>query len=395
MSKGEPRPLTAAERRRSLAAAIASVAVFGIGIGFAMPLFSLLLDGWGTDASLIGLNAACAYLGVIIGPLATPRLVRRLGIRAFLLACLALDVLLFLAMKRFDAIAPWFLLRIGLGLVGASLFTATEAWINMLASDAGRGRIIGLYAASLSAGFAAGPLLLGLTGTAGWTPFLVGAAMNAVAAVPLLALGDLAGGLGREPGAPALAFFVKAPFIMLAVALYGVFESATFALLPIWGVRVGLAPAEAAATLTAIGLGSLALQVPIGWLSDRLARRAVLRLCGAAGLVGALLLPLVAGSAPTRFLALVLWGGCAAGIYPVALGMAGARFRGTEMLGANAAIIIAYGLGSLVGPALGGAAMDLWNPQGLLAALALLFAAFSAATLARRNRVAEQKSIAP
>jgi len=54
-----------------------------------------------------------------------------------------------------------------------------------------------------------------------------------------------------------------------------------------------------------------------------------------------------------------------------------------------------FGTSALVGPALGGAAMDLWNPQGLLAALALLFAAFSAATLARRNRVAEQKSIAP
>jgi MFS family permease len=379
MDEGDPRPLTAAERRRSLAAAIASVAVFGIGIGFAAPLFSLLLEARGTETSLTGLNAACAYLGVIVGPLSTPLLVRRFGIRAFLLACLALDVVLFLAMKLFDGIGAWFLLRFGLGLIGSSLFAATEAWINMLASDAGRGRIIGLYAASLAAGFAAGPLLLALTGTAGWTPFLVGAATNAVAAVPLLALGDLAGGLGRERGAPALAFFVKAPFIMLAVALYGVFEATTFALLPIWGVRVGLVPAEAAATLTAIGLGSLALQVPIGWLSDRLARRTVLRLCGAAGLMGAMLLPFLAGSAPMLFLALVLWGGCAGGIYPVALGMAGARFRGAELLGANAAVIIAYGVGSLVGPALGGAAMDLWNPQGLLAALALLFAGFSVA----------------
>jgi len=385
MSEEEPRPLPAAERRRSLTAAIASVATFGISIGFSSPLFSLLLEARGTDASVIGLNATCAYLGVIVGPLSTPPLVRRFGIRAFLLACLALDVLLFLAMRLFPSLGAWFLLRVGLGLAGSSIFAATEAWINMLASDAGRGRIIGLYAASLAGGFALGPLLLALTGIAGWTPFLVGAAMNAVAAVPLLALGGLVSGLGREPGAPALAFFVRAPFIMLAVALFGVFEATTFALLPIWGVRIGLAPAEAAATLTAIGLGPLALQVPIGWLSDRLARRTVLRLCGAAGLVGALLLPLLAGRTPILFLALVLWGGCAGGIYPVALGMAGARFRGAELLGANAAIIIAYGLGSLAGPALGGAAMDLWNPQGLLAALALLFAGFGAATLVNRR----------
>jgi MFS family permease len=383
MSERAAPDLTAAERRLSLVTAIASAAVFGIGIGFAMPLFSLLLEARGTEASMTGLNAASAYLGVIIGPLATPFLVRLLGIRAFLLACLGLDVVLFLAMKLFDGLGAWFALRIGLGLAGSSLFTATEAWINMLASDAGRGRIIGFYVASLSAGFAAGPLLLAYTGIAGWTPFILGSAVNVVAAVPLLLIGNLAGGLGREPGAHVLAFFLRAPFIMTAVALYGVFESTTFALLPIWGVRIGLDAARAATTLTAIGLGSLVLQVPIGWLSDTLARRTLLRFCGAAGLVGALIVPLLAGGDLALYVALFVWGGAAAGIYPLALGIAGERFRGAELIGVNAALIIAYGLGSLAGPALGGAAMDLWNPHGLLAALALLFAGLLLATLRR------------
>jgi len=121
--------------------------------------------------------------------------------------------------------------------------------------------------------------------------------------------------------------------------------------------------------------------LPIGWLSDKLPRRSVLRFCGAAGLIGALVVPLLAGSTPALYAALLAWGGAAAGIYPVALGIAGERFRGTELIGVNAAIIIAYGLGSLLGPAVGGTAMDLWNPHGLLAALALLFAGFLLATL--------------
>jgi len=66
--------------------------------------------------------------------------------------------------------------------------------------------------------------------------------------------------------------------------------------------------------------------------------------------------------------------------------MAGARFRGAELVGANAALIIAYGAGSLIGPSLGGIAMDLWNPEGLLAALALLFALFLAMTWLGRRR---------
>ena len=46
--------MTAAERRWGLAAAIASIAVFGIGIGISGPLLSLMLEGRGVDSSLTG-----------------------------------------------------------------------------------------------------------------------------------------------------------------------------------------------------------------------------------------------------------------------------------------------------------------------------------------------------
>lgn len=387
MAELEPAPpLNPAERRLSLAAAIAAVAIFGIGIGFTTPLFSLLLDARGTQASLTGLNAAAGYVGVILGPLFTPKLVRRLGIRPFLLACLGLDILIFLAMKALDALGPWFALRFLLGIAGSSVFTASEAWINLLAGDERRGRIVGAYAAALAAGFALGPLLLALTGIDGWTPFLTGAAVTALAALPLIAVGRLASRLGREPSGGALAIFAKAPLLVATVALYGVFESGALSLLPIWGVREGLGRAAAAGLLTAIGAGAIALQLPIGWLSDKIARRSVLRLCALAGLTGALLIPLASRAGEAAIFATVLlWGGLAAGIYPVALAMAGARFRGAELVSANAALITAYGLGSLLGPSLGGVAMDLWNPQGLPATFALLFAVFLAATVLDRR----------
>src|SRR5216683_4909187 len=157
---------SAAERRWNLAAAISSVTVFGMGIGLGGPLLSLVLEARGVDATLNGLNAASTFLGVILGPLLTPRAVGRFGIRRFLLGCFALDVALFLLMKLVDSIGAWFLLRMMLGIVGSSIFTTTEAWINLLADDAERGRILGLYIASLSAGFGIGPLLLSITGTA-------------------------------------------------------------------------------------------------------------------------------------------------------------------------------------------------------------------------------------
>ncbi|HKW55010.1 MAG TPA: MFS transporter [Stellaceae bacterium] len=380
-----PALLSATERRWSLAAAISSVTVFGIGIGLGGPLLALVLEARGTDATLNGLSAASTFIGVILGPLLTPVAVGRIGIRRFLLGCLALDIALFLLMKLTDSIAAWFVLRLMLGIVGSSIFTATEAWINLLAGDAGRGRILGLYVASLSAGFGAGPLLLSVTGIAGWTPFIAASLIVAIAALPLLAASDGTSDLGRTPALGPLAVFAEQPLLIFTVALFGLYEAAVMTLLPIWGVRIGLGDRLGAATVSAIYFGAIALQVPIGWLSDKIERRLVLRLCATAGLAGAALLPLASATMPALFALLFLWGGFTTAIYPIALTMAGERFRGAALVNVNAAIVIGYGLGALAGPVLGGAALDAWNPQGLPALLALLFAVLAATTVARRG----------
>jgi MFS family permease len=381
-----PQPIISRERRWNLAAAIASVTVFGLSIGQGGPLLPLLLEARGTDVTLNGLNAGAAFVGVLVGPLLAPRCVRRTGIRNFLLLCFTLDIVLTLALKAFDNVAAWFVLRALLGLVGSSVFTAGEAWINLLAGDKGRGRIIGVYAAALSAGFGTGPLVLSLTGIEGWSPFVVNAAIVAAATIPLLGAGDDADGFGRERGAGPLTMFARAPLIVGVVALFGMFEAALMALLPIWGVRIGLSVRMAAATLTAVYFGSIVLQVLIGWLSDRISRLAALRLCGVVGLLGALLVASVASSPWVLFGVLFVWGGVASGIYPVALSMAGDRFRATELVAVNAAMIIAYGGGALAGPALGGVAMDIWNPQGLPWLFAVVFGVLLAATGLTANR---------
>ncbi len=373
--------LTAVERRRGLVAAIGCVAVFGLSVGEGVPLLSLLLEGRGTDPVLTGLNAGSAFIGVMIGPMLAPRGVRRFGIRRLLLACFALDIAAFLLMRVFDSLAAWFALRILGGMIGSGIFAASEAWINLLAEDETRGRVIGVYAAALSAGFGLGPLLLSWTGIEGWAPFIANAVITALAALPLLGVGDVAEGFGRERGASPLAMFVRAPFLLFAVAMFGLYETAVLTLLPIWGVRVGLGEGVAAATVSAIYFGAIALQVPIGWLSDAASRRSALLLCGGVGLAGAALVPMAAASLPALFCVLFVWGGTAGGIYPVALGMAGDRFRGGDLVAANAAMVMAYGLGSLTGPTLAGAAMDAWNPQGLLGFFVVVFACFLALTV--------------
>ncbi|MBS0562877.1 MAG: MFS transporter, partial [Proteobacteria bacterium] len=305
----EPADLSPAQRRWSIAAAVAAVTVFGISVGQAGPLMSLTLEARGVDATLNGINAGSAFIGVLLGPLLAPRGIRLLGLRRFLAGCFVVDIAVFPLLHVFDSLLVWSALRMFGAVFGSAIFTASEAWITMLAGTEARGRVLGLYAAALSAGFALGPLLLPLTGIEGWAPFLVNAGIASLGLIPLAAAGAGSAGLGRERARNPLGVFLRAPMLLFAVALFGLYEQAMVSLLPIWGLRTGLDRDTAAAALSAIFLGAIALQWPVGVLSDRLSRAAALRLCAVAGIAGAALLAFEPMDAASRFALLFLWGG--------------------------------------------------------------------------------------
>ena len=193
-------PTTARERRWSLAAAIASVTVFGLSVGQAGPLLSLLLEAAWHRCDAERAECRCdvhrrhhrSAGRAAAGPaLRGPKLpVGRIRPRHR-------------AVPGDEAArqhrAPGSCCALLGAAVGSSIFTAGEAWINQLAGDTGRGRIIGIYAAALSAGFGTGPLVLSLTGIEGWPPFLVNAAISALATLPLLGVGEASRNL--RPGA--------------------------------------------------------------------------------------------------------------------------------------------------------------------------------------------------
>jgi MFS family permease len=385
--------LTPSQRRRSLVIAFSCAVAFGAGVGLVWPLRALILEGRGVDVSVNGLSSGAAFLGVIVGPLLSPLFVRRIGLVPFLLTCLALHTVLLLSLKIFGSITVWFFLCVGMGVAGSGFFTAAEAWITTTARDEQRGRVIALYSAALSVGFMIGPLLLSLTGLSGWAPFLSGAAINGLAALTLFFARDLRPRLGIGARLSAAAIFIQVPVIVVAVALFGFYEATVVTVFPIWGVRVGLDPRASAALVSALYCGTIVLQWPIGVFSDRASRLTILRLCSGAGAVGAFLLPFVATRSLPLFAAMALWGGFASALYPVALSVAGDRFRGTQMMTVTAVLLMGYGIGSSLGPTLGGIALDLWSPHGPPAEFAVLFALFFAITFV--PKIAQSVALPP
>ncbi len=351
--------------RQALAAVIASISVVGLALGLTLPLISLVLERQGYDTVLTGLVAAMPALGILIGSPLTPWLVRRIGARPALLWALAINIATILPMAWTEHYALWLLLRFTMGAADAVLFTLSETWINQLAEERNRGRLVAVYITVLSSFFASGPLLIGLTGTEGPLPFLVACGVLLLAFPPLLRVrAEVMVSGGPAAAFSVLGFMRLAPALAFGVLLFASIDGSAMAMLPLFGLRVGYAEAVAAAMITVLIAGNVALQVPIGWLADRMDRERLLAYCGAGVGLGALLLMPTAGSW-LMWPVLVLLGTAAGGVYTLAMVLVGQRFRGADLVTANAAFGVLWGLGTLLGPVSAGLLMRWFDPGGL------------------------------
>ncbi|OYY24060.1 MAG: MFS transporter, partial [Azorhizobium sp. 35-67-15] len=118
-------------------------------------------------------------------------------------------------------------------------------------------------------------------------------------------------------------------------------------------------------------LGAIVLQLPIGWLGDKMNRRHLVIALAATATGGALLWPLALQSPLATYALLFVWGGAFVGIYTIMLTVVGSRFQGSALVGIYAVMGLTWGGGALIGPLAAGFAMQL-TLHGLA-----LFAAFA------------------
>jgi MFS family permease len=276
-------------------------------------------------------------------------------------------------------LALWFLARFVLGLGVNGLYVLSETWLNLLVPKAQRGRWLAIYATSLAAGFALGPMLLLATGTDGVAPFAATIAITAATAGLVAVAAPRLPPVRFQHGQSMRGFLPLAPLLLLAVGGAAAFDQAVLTFLPIWTLEIGGSTTAAQLAITALALGNVALQWPLGWLADRVSRRAAMLACTTATALGALLLPLVDGGGWALWTLVFLWGGFAYGTYTVALIELGDRFTGGLLLAGNAAFAMMWGVAGLVGPSAVGAAMDLAGPVGLPLVLGVMFTAIGLA----------------
>jgi MFS family permease len=361
-----------------------------LGVGILLlgsGLFSTLLAVRGniegfSDLS-IGLITSGYFAGFLIGTLACPGIIRRVGhIRAYaLFASIASATPIWHGL----VIDPWAwgLLRMAAGACLVGLYMVIESWLNAQSPNEQRGRIFSVYMIVTFIALAAGQFLLLARPPAAFDLFGVIATLFSLSLVPI-ALTSMTQPAPPPDPVPRLGLqglHAIAPVGVAGALVSGFAMGAFWGLSPLYASRLGLEEAGIAAFMSAAILGGAALQWPIGMYSDLHDRRRVLAVV-AAGAALAALLALVMSY--VHFVLLLIcffaFGGLGFSIYSVSVAHLNDRLTAEQMLHGSSGLLLIHGIGAAIGPILAGASMALFGAGGLLvyfAAVLILFGVYA------------------
>lgn len=353
-------------KRATLAAILSSSAGVGLIFGFQPPLIALVLSRTGASSFAIGAVAASSLIAVILlGPV-YPWLIARIGLKHSVLLGIGIASLTLMAMPGLLSVPAWMLLRFIIGCAVGLGWIASEVWLNCISTAQSRSTVMSLYGTVLSAGTLCGPLLLEVTGTRGALPFVTGAVCLALTILPVVLLTNTRIEAQARTGIKnLLPAFKVAPEVILAAFVAGLVESADLALLPLYAVQSGAGERIALLFATVFIAGNVMLQLPIGMLADRYGRRGVLSVCAVVSGVGPSLLGSVLHSPAILWPLLFVWGGTLYAFYSQGIALLGDAFAARDLAVANTMFVMVYCLGGVIGPGLGGLAMDLSPKHGL------------------------------
>jgi MFS family permease len=340
------------------------------------------LGAEGVDPTWAGLIVTGLSAGGIAGCLLTGPLVRRVGhARAFMVLS-ALIALSNAAIGAGPHTLLWMAARALYGFAICGLFIVAQSWLNDAVPNAIRGRVMALFYIAYIAGLGVGYFTLAMIDIRSAAAPLIGIAFTALSILPV--------GMTRlaQPPPPiAASVALRQAWSVSPVGLAGMLavgglsmSIAGFA--PIHATAKGYSQADVALLMASMPLGTLILQFPLGWLSDRTDRRYVL--------IGAATLAVVAGLAalgldggPLALLIVVylLWDGASETVYSLASAHAGDRASKEELVALSSSLLFAWSLSGFVVPGIVTGLSAVYGTQAFIyvsVALAFAYALFVA-----------------
>ena len=367
----------------------------------------LLMLGNGMQGTLLGIRGgieqfstfqmsivmSCYFVGFLFGSRLAPDMIRRVGhVRVFAALGSMISAVLIMYAAAPDWIV-WAALRVLIGFSFSGVYITAESWLNNASTNETRGQALSLYLIVQMVGIIAAQMLLNVGDPSGYILFVIPSVLVSLAFTPILLSVSQAPAFESTKPLSFRRLYKASPLGCVGIFLLGGVFSAQFGMASVWGMQAGLGVKDLSIFVSAIYIGGLVAQYPIGWLSDRMDRRVVVFWLSAFGAV-ALMIP-VLFSPPFYVLVLVGAAGGAVSnpLYSLLLAYVNDYLDKTDMAAASAGLMFINGLGAISGPIITGWLMGTIGSSGFYLFQALLFAALAAYTIWRMTQRRERPEV--
>jgi MFS family permease len=369
----------------------------------------LLMIGNGLQATLMGVRGAIEgfstfqlslitsayFVGFLGGSRLTPALIRRVGhIRVFA----ALGSFISAALILFPAITDpyaWMVLRVVVGFCFCGVYVTAESWLNNAATNDTRGQALSAYMIVQMAGVIAAQGMLNLADPGGWLLFVIPSVLVSISFAPILLSVTPTPAYESSKGMSLREVFQSSPLTFVGMFLLGGVFAAQFGMSAVYGTEAGLSVAQISTFVATIFIGSLVMQYPIGWLSDRMDRRILILGAALAGGVASCVGFLFAGNFAVLLGVGFIMGGVSNPLYSLLIAYLNDYLAPEDMAAASGGLLFVNGVGAIAGPPITAWIMGATGPNGFwlfVAVLLLAVAGYAAYRMTQRPSVSVEES---
>lgn len=370
------------------------IIISGLSQGLLLPVLAIFMEERGIPSSVNGMHAAALYVGSFAMTLVAERVLGHTGFKKLLIGGMIAVMVALPIFPLVSNLSIWFVLRLVVGIGDSAIHFTSQLWLLLLSPKERRGRNLSLYGMSYGLGFSFGPFGIRLLSYSQLLPFLLLSILTAVGVLLVILrmpnmYPERAAGSVKETRKYGQIYRL-AWFALFTPLLYGYMESTMNSNFPIYGLRIGLSTEQIATLLPFFGIGGLILQLPLGMLSDRYSRKVVLMIAGLGGGGLFLIAPLVENHFWGLLLLFLGAGGLVGSFFSLGLAYTADLLPAALLPAANVIASFHFSLGSILGPNVGGAAMEFISPGTLFILLGSLYVLFTLAGFGFRKQTLEK-----
>lgn len=347
-------------------APLLSLIIVTLGNGLFTTLVTVRLHLEGQPSWIIGLVSGAYYGGMVLGSFRFERVITRVGyIRAYALIA---SVLAAVSVLQGILLNPWtdLILRFITGMCIAGSYIVVESWMLARGTTQTRGQILAIYMMAVYASQATGQFLLTLSDPMTIIPFCIVAVLSSLSVIPISLT------LAKTPDIhePSVLNFKKlyqiSPAAIVGSFASGLILGAIYGLMPLFIAQENYSVAQVALIMSLVIYGGMAMQYPVGKLSDNFYRPKVLLLIILLATCTAVIILFYARFHINTFMAFAfLFGGFTFTMYPLAVNLACDNVEHKDLIAATQGLLLTYGLGATIGPIVAPLFMKLFSNNGL------------------------------